>query len=201
MGGNWAATISSTVPVVFLRIIWGCPASNAAPPPYKSEATSSGSRLGVEGQINGGVSRALPWHTNTIPSTVGGVAITQLWRVISIHFVALMGFVVTKVGNGIYTLQVSMLDITELEFPVVLRWEQECRLVPWLSSVLIKEVVFSGIQASGGLCGHLIVNPEECMTEGLWEIPEFFTLWKQALSWDCIPIKRMEAEKILAVAL
>lgn len=50
-----------------------------------------------------------------------------------------------------------MLDITEieLEFPV-LRWAQECRLVLWLRNMLIKEMVFSGILASDGLCGHLI---------------------------------------------
>ena len=34
------------------------------------------------------------------------------------------------------------------------------------------------------------------MTVRLLEIPEFFTIWKQTLSWICVPKMWMEAEKI-----
>lgn len=44
--------------------------------------------------------------------------------------------------------------------------------------MFVKEVVFLGMQASEGLCGHFIdvgiVSPEECMTDRLSEIPELF---------------------------
>lgn len=117
-----------------------------------------------------------------------------------------MGSVVTKVckamKDALYEVACWLLQI-ELEFPVVLRWEWGCRLVPWLNAMFMKEVVLSGMHASERFRGHFIdvdVSPEECMTDRCLEIPEFFTFWKQTLFRSCIPIKGMEAEKILTVA-
>lgn len=58
-------------------------------------------------------------------------------------------------------------------------------LVPWISTVLMKEVFLSGVQPSEELGGNFIDiyidSPEECMTGRILEILEFLIFWKQTV--------------------
>lgn len=65
-----------------------------------------------------------------------------------------MGSVATVCKAMNCSLQVSILETRELEFPVHLRWERGCRLVPWLNVVFVEEVVLSGVQASWRFYWH-----------------------------------------------